>query len=402
MTERARHLFYLIAFPLGHFSVDTPGGALWLLAPAIGVAWDLSPAEIGFLITAHNLGGGFAYLPFGIVGDRISKRGPLLVMALFWVVFGYLAASLMPSYWLLVVMLPVAAWGSAAWHPMATGTMVQRMPKQRALALGVHLTGGIMAEVIAPLSVGFLLNVFDWQTVLQISIIPALIMGISFLYLSRFVETSDETAISRRDLVDLVNVWRRPSGLAMFLIGVTYNMSFIALLAMLPLFLQDYHGYSTSEAGIVFAVMLLAGGVSAPLMGRYSDEVGRKRLVTGSMVVVAGAVGIVAFTGSPLLLVLGAVIAGSLLVGVRPVLLAAAVDMTGKRESTSLGFIYAVMDGLGALGGLLAGLAGTADLRYAIAFAAAAALVAGVIAALHPFTSAVTSLEPVPAKATGT
>ncbi|MEE8518391.1 MAG: MFS transporter [Dehalococcoidia bacterium] len=394
MTERARSLFYLIAFPVGHFSVDTPGGALWLLAPAIGVAWDLSPAQIGFLITAHNLGGGLAYLPFGIVGDRFSKRGPLLVMALVWVAFGYLAASLAPSYWVLVVLLPVAAWGSAAWHPMATGTMVQRMPKQRALALGVHLTGGIMAEVIAPLSAGFLLNVMDWRTVLQISVVPAGIMSVSFLYLSRFVEPSSETAITRRDLLEVLEVWRHPPGIAMFVMGITYNMSFIALLAMLPLFLQDHHGYSTSEAGIVFAVALLAGGVAAPVMGRYSDDIGRKRLLVGSMVVVGGATALIAFSGAAFPLILGAVIAGSLLVGARPVLLAAAVDMAGKRESTSLGLIYAVMDGVGALGGLLAGLAGSGDLRYAMVFAAAMALLTAVIAALHPFGSAVRSFEP--------
>jgi len=70
----------------------------------------------------------------------------------------------------------------------------------------------------------------------------------------------------------------------------------------------------------------------------------------------------------------------------RPVYLAAAVEMAGKRESTSLGLIYAVMDGIGATGGLLAGLAGTNDLRLALVFSAGAATVSGLFAIVHPFS----------------
>jgi hypothetical protein len=67
------------------------------------------------------------------------------------------------------------------------------------------------------------------------------------------------------------------------------------------------------------------------------------------------------------------------------VYLAGAVEMVGRRESTALGLIYGVMDGLGALGGLLAGMAGTNDLRYALVFAAGASFVCGAFALVHPF-----------------
>jgi hypothetical protein len=50
------------------------------------------------------------------------------------------------------------------------------------------------------------------------------------------------------------------------------------------------------------------------------------------------------------------------------------------------------MDGLGALGALFAGLAGTNDLRYALVFAAAAAFVSAIFALVHPFR--VATVEP--------
>jgi MFS transporter, FSR family, fosmidomycin resistance protein len=375
----------MIALPLGHFSVDTPGGALWLIAPAVGIAWDLSPAEIGFLITAHNLGAGVGYIPAGMMADRFSRRGLMMTTTVWWVVIGYLVASMAPGYWTLALLLAAAAAGDAAWHPMATGTMVQHMPRRRALALGVHLTGGIMAEVVAPLAVGILLGYFDWRVVFRLALIPAVLMGLALLYFHRYILPPVGPRMTRADLGEILQVWRSPAGLAMFGLGVTYSMSFVGMMAMMPVLFQNYHGYSPAWTGAAFAAMLFGGGVAAPLMGQLSDRWGRKQVVVVSAFVGAAGILLTAFSTHPALLVLGVVIAGTVLTGMRPVYLAGAVEMVGKRESTALGLIYGVMDGLGALGGLLAGWAGTNDLRYALVFAAGAAALSGVFGWLHPF-----------------
>ena len=385
MSERARHVFYMIALPLDHAAVDTPGAALWLIAPAVGLAWGLSPVEVGLLITAHSLGAGFGYLPSGVLADRFSRRGLMLTATIWWVVIGYMAASFAPGYWTLALMLAFAAVGDAAWHPMATGTMVQHMPQRRALALGVHLSGGMLAEIIGPLVVGFLLGYLDWRVVSRLAIIPAMLMGLAMLYFHRYVAPPRDSAITKSDLRDILSVWRTPAGAAMFGLGVSYSMSFVALMAMSPLFFQNYHGYSSAWAGTAFAVMLLGGGVSAPVMGQVSDRWGRKRIVVLSAIVGAGGILLTAFSSSAFLLLIGVIIGGSALSGMRPVYLATAIEMVGKRESTSLGLVYAVMDGLGALGGLLAGLAGTNDLRFALVFAASMALLSGAFAMVHPF-----------------
>ncbi len=358
---------------------------MWLLAPAIGLAWELSPAEIGFLFTAHSIGAGLGYLPSGILGDRFSRRGLMLTATLWWAVFGYLAASVAPGYWTLALLLAVAASGDAAWHPMATGTMVQHMPTRRALGLGVHLTGGVLAEVVGPLAAGFLLGYLDWRVVFRIAVIPALLMAVALLYLHRHIAPPGESAMTRADLVAVLSVWRSRAGLVMFGLGVTYSMGFVGLMAMTALFFQDYHGYSSAWTGAAFAAMLLGGAVAAPVMGRLSDSRGRKRVVLLSAFVGTFGILLTAASTHPVLLVLGVVIAGTALTGMRPVYLAAAVEMVGRRETTALGLIYAVMDGIGALGGLLAGLAGTNDLRYALVFAAGATAVSGLFALAHPF-----------------
>jgi hypothetical protein len=61
------------------------------------------------------------------------------------------------------------------------------------------------------------------------------------------------------------------------------------------------------------------------------------------------------------------------------VILAAAVEYSGKSESTTLGIVFTVLDGVGMFGALLAGLVGEFELRYAFILAALMALSAGLI-----------------------
>ena len=68
---------FLITFPLGHFANDYAPSAVWLLAPAIAIAMDLSPAEVGLLIAIHSIGASLGYLPAGILADHAANRGRL-------------------------------------------------------------------------------------------------------------------------------------------------------------------------------------------------------------------------------------------------------------------------------------------------------------------------------------
>ena len=96
-TQRSQR-FFLFFFPLGHMAVDWGGGALLLLASAMALAVDLSPAWVGLLLTSMELGAGLAYAPAGLLGDGVRRRGLMLLGSFWWVTIGYLAASFAPGY----------------------------------------------------------------------------------------------------------------------------------------------------------------------------------------------------------------------------------------------------------------------------------------------------------------
>ncbi len=82
------------------------------------------------------------------------------------------------------------------------------------------------------------------------------------------------------------------------------------------------------------------------------------------------------------------VVAAGALIGVRSCVLAAAVEFSVRREATTLGFTFALMDGVGALGALVAGTLGNLDLHYAFLVTGALSMAGAALALVLPFGAA--------------
>ena len=370
-------------FLFGHMANDWCPGAIWLLIPAMGLTLGLQPSELGLLVSIHAVGGALAYFPAGILADRVRNQGRLLLMTFWWVGIGYATASMAPSFWSLALLLAAANMGDAVWHPVATGVLVRKMQHRRGQTLGFHAIGGTLATVLSPLLVGLLLTTLDWRHVLLISTVPTLLMGLIFFWYAPSVPPATHQKINRTDLVNLKTIWWSSKGLALIVGIATYNMAVMALMTITPLFLQREIGFNTGTAGLIFAASMLVGAIGQPLLGRLSDIANRQVVfILGSMLGLTTAIMAAlplgtAWISACLILAMGT------LVAVRSGMLAMAVDFVGKREATTLGFVYVLMEGIGALGAILAGLVGNFQLHYA--FLLAAALSMGSIAAMFLF-----------------
>lgn len=370
----ARSLFFW--FSAGHWANDSAPGAVWIIAPAIGIAMGLTPGEVGLLIAIQSAGAALAYLPAGIIADRVANQGRLLLASFVWVAVGYALASTAPGFWTVALLLAIAGLGDAAWHPIATGVLVRLRPDRRAEALGIHAFGGTLAEVTAPLAMGFLLAEFGWRYSLLFAAIPAALMAIAFIPISRRVPREHGTRISLADLTALLGLWRRPAGLGIIGVITSYNMAHMAVLAMMPLYLQSAHQFSPAETGIAFSAMIFLGAVVQPLAGRFSDRIGRKPVIVVGNLIAAVAALSVWMLGDNILLALACfAVAITVMTAIRSAILATAVDYSSHREATTLGLTFSFLDGVGALGAWLAGMAANVEIGSAF-------LLAGVLAAI--------------------
>ncbi|MBO9436664.1 MFS transporter [Ruegeria sp. R13_0] len=371
MTERS----LMAWFAAGHFAIDWPIAALWLIVPAAGLSMSLSPAEVGLLFTLFSVGGALAYLPAGLIADRVSNRSRLFVGTFSWVVVGYALAAVAPGFWSLAILLALAGMGNAAWHPIATGILTSTNKATRARALGMHAVGGSFAEVFAPLSVGLLLSALDWRGALALSVLPTVLIGVCFLWVVRAVPVSKSPRINRKDLVLLLKAWRGRKGVRLIAMVSLYNMAMIALLSMIPLYLAKVHTLSPAKIGIIFAVMLIVGALAQPWVGAISDKLGRISVLATGNGLATLAIGMLVLE-PPFWFMIAAMAFGvASLDAVRAVMLAATVDHSDRNESTTLGFAFTLLDGIGAVGAALAGIA--AGISWGAMFGLSAGLAGG-------------------------
>ena len=377
---------FLYWFAAGHFANDFGPAGLWILAPAIAASMNLSPAEIGLLITILQAGAAMAYLPAGLLGDHVSNNGRLLLFTFVWVAIGYSVSSLAPNFWTVVLLLTLAGLGDAAWHPLATGVLVRLRPDRRAEALGIHAVGGSLAEVFSPLAMGFLIGIVGWRDSMLIAALPAAVMALAFVWVSQRLPRMDQRRFSHTDFKAVVLHWCKPTGLKLVAIISSYNMALMAILAMIPVYFQQRHGFSIWQTGVAFSSMILLGALVQPFLGRLSDRLGRRRVIlfgnafAAALAVSAGVLGV-----NLVITIASLSIATMTLTGIRSVLLAAAVDYSADREGTALGLAFSLLFGIGALGAWFGGLSANVMLEGGFLAAAGFSLIATVVCALTKF-----------------
>lgn len=374
MTPPAPNL--LVPFAVGHCANDMVPIAMYILIPAFGLAMDLSPAEIGLLFMIHNIGGSLAFFPAGVIADHVENRGRLLAATFFWVAIGYFAASFSDGFWTFAILIAIAGMGDAAWHPIATGVLAQLHNTRRAYALGVHAVGGHISEVIALPAAGFLLAAWDWRIAIQVLLIPTVVMGLVFLFVAPHVPKHVNSRPTMADFADIWRIWTTRAGLRVIAMFTAYNMSLFAIIAMAPLYMKVNQNFDWQETALVLAAMMLFGAVLQPGAGKLSDRIGRRPLIVGGNAIAAVA-GIIAWASSGFIATLLALgVALTVLVAIRAVLLAAAVDHAGGREGASLGLTFAFMDGFAATAAVMAGLLGEIDLKLAFLLSGGFAILA--------------------------
>ncbi len=385
LGETGNNRFLLGTLATGHLINDWVAGTIWLVAPAIAASMGLGPAEVGLIIAINGIAAGLTYIPAGIIADRTRNSGLLMLISFWWVAIGYFLSTFMPGFWLITLFLAIGVMGDAFWHPVATGVLVKTIPKRRAQVLGIHAMGGsVGAEILAPISIGILLTYFDWQSSLQIVTVPAFLMGLLFFIIGPRISSVSRQSIQHGKLSQVLRVWGTNRGLLMIGMMVLYNMSLFAMLSMTPLTLQQRYEMSVFNSSVLFASMLVIGTLFQPFIGKLSDRVGRSQPIIIVLLLATIFAASAAWFESFLAFMLALICAVSLLTAVRPIILATAVELSKQSESTTLGIVFAVLDGVGAVGALVAGLVGEIDLALAFLMAAIFSIVSiGLYLASH-------------------
>ena len=245
-------------------------GALGVLSRFILDEFGITRSQFGLAFAAYSLVGGLSSLHIGSLADR-NVRG--VMMGLFGLAgLAAVGAALAPTYPILLVAVLLGGLALGAGNPVTNRIVAQRISiRRRGLVIGIKQAGPPLGIFLAGVVLPSIAVAANWRIALSTAVLLP-IVGIVGTYLLVPVESGDEPDPAKvSDLGDTVRFVVRWLTVIGFLVALTNA----AAIAFLPLFVQEDLGLTATFAGIVAAVMGLAGVVGRILWGALGGRFSR-------------------------------------------------------------------------------------------------------------------------------
>ena len=286
-------------------------------------------------------------------------------------------------------LVALGALGGGLYHPVANVLLTETFLEHRGRALGISGFGASLSFVVAPWSAYALVRYAGWSW--QHVTLMYGVAGAACGALTYFVVPDDRRSAAERGALSDPAAAAPPS-LRAVLLFAGLGVLTVAGREMagwgVPVITRQYSDVAFGEAtgawyvnaGFLLAMMSLPGVLAQPLAGRWSDKLGRERVMGVSLAVVAAAVFALPRLG-PEYVVFAYVVAGGFISASVPAFEALLADRTPLRyRGLVFGFAITAAIGSGALGPVLSGAAADAGGRTPAAYANAFTLLACLVA----------------------
>ncbi len=163
--------------------------------PSIRATFDLQPDMVAWSVIALTLPY-FMFMPlFGRLGDTMRKP-PLLVAGMAVFTLGTVMATLSQSLVLLLTARIIQGFGAASFNPLGMAIISESFPpEEKGKALGTWQSMAPMAQVIGPVSAGFMIDHLGWRTIF----VPIIVVGLIGL----LIVALGTRGVGQRQSVDL-------------------------------------------------------------------------------------------------------------------------------------------------------------------------------------------------------
>lgn len=331
----------LIAFMVAHAANDGFNAIFPPLLPLIREHFHLSYAQLGGFLSLFRFFGSVLQIPVGYLAHFIPSS-TIMVSGLFWVSTGMLLATFAGSYWMLASACSFAGIGRASYHPLSFSLLSRVFPRKRlGRIIGLHMGASSAAHLIAPFLIILLADRFGWYWPIRLWCLYGIMAAFILLVVLRR-QIGKERKVEGKAL-------RLPyisSSLVFYcLFRICWAIARNGMSTFLPLFLVEKAHVSIKVATLYYVAMYLIEVMTRPMIGAFSDRVGRRKPVILSGCVLFGIL-FLALTVFQTKLVLLVIILGiGLFAGTIPVVgQTYAIEMipSEQRERT-LGFVFTII-----------------------------------------------------------
>jgi len=259
-----------------------------VLMPYLQAGLRLSHAQAGLLGTCISLGYLLIVIAAGMFASRWGQKRVITAGASI-VTFSLFGFSFVPAFGWAIPIAILAGVGSAMTFVPLTSYMITAFPQRRGLIMGLLLSGPGLAMFISgsivPIQEAWFHH-FSWRDSWLFFAMFSMIAALSAVLV---LKESKSSAVSKSAVRDQAS--RGPGGKATYrnkeVLKIALLYFCVGVAYLIPILFQTgymlHAGIPSKLAGLAFAVAGFFGIMSGPILGGFSDWLGRQAVVIMAM-----------------------------------------------------------------------------------------------------------------------
>ncbi len=265
------------------------------MAPFIKESLNLSPAQMGFMLSVPILAGALMRFPLGILAQYIGRKNATLVemgAIAIALAFGYFYVESFNDLLAMGVLLGIAGASFGVALSLGSGSFPAR---HKGLAMGLVGAGNVgtaLSALLAPV----LAQAYGWQTVYGIAAVGLIVPILVMIVLAREPDDVDKHARFRDHIACL---FEKDGWGFSIIYAITFG-GFIGLITFLPSYYHDQFGVTKVQAGQLTMLVAFMGAALRIFGGWISDHWGGINTLTAVLVIVAVTLVLCGFAGGSL------------------------------------------------------------------------------------------------------
>ena len=333
-TNRKKALFVVT---LAVFTDMFIHGMIVPILPIYAASLGISQTALGFLFGSYALALLITTPIFGMISDKLGRRGPML-----WGILGLAAATLLfafaNTFWFLLLARILQGCAAAITWTAGLALLADFYPsEERGQAMGIALSGQAMGILVGPSLGGWLYQIGGYMFPFFVAAGMAVLDGLLRLLLLK--EEPHREKQTEQQPFELLRNQHFLLIVGAVMIGAAVPS---ALQPTLPARFEAVFHATPLVIGLLFAVPTIAYAVIAPLIGRLSTKLGHTRMTVLGFIITALAMAFVTLPSNIYLEIAALSLIG---IGMGMILapsLPRMADLAQEKENASYGFTFAI------------------------------------------------------------
>lgn len=330
----------LIAFMVAHAANDGFSAIFPPLLPLIREHFHLSYAQLGGFLFFFRFFGSFLQIPVGYLAHFLPSS-TIMVSGLLWLSTGMFLATFVGSYWMLASSVSFAGIGRASFHPLSFSLLSRVSPRKRmGRIMGLHMGASSTAHLITPFLVILLANRFGWYWPIRLWCFYGIMAAIFLLVVLRRRIVTERKVEGKALRLPFIS-----SSLVLYcLFRTCLAIARNGMSTFLPLFLVEKAHFSIKVATLYYIAMYLMEVITRPMIGAFSDKVGKRKPVIMGECVLLGILFLSLTIFQTKLILLVIILGIGLFAGTIPVVgQTYAIEMIpSEHRERTLGFVFTI------------------------------------------------------------